>query len=370
MSKAKTVFIIAGEVSGDIYAAELIKKMKSEGKALRVLGFGGPKMEESGCEILHNMMPLATIGFTGVLKKPFVFFQLLAKLKFLLRDHKPDAVIFVDYGGFNLRAAKVAKTEGLKTIYYISPKIWAWNEARIFQIKRWVDKVLLIFPFEEDFYKKRNYHQVVYVGNPLLDREDFSNVPLRSFPPVSKQIGLLPGSRAKEIERHLPEMLKSISSFPEEYEFVVSAANDMCKDQIERIMAKQKVFLKVQMSATDIMKESAAVIVASGTASLECACIGVPMIVIYKTSWINFFIAKILVNIKYVCLVNILSKKAVVPEFLQHRAKAGIIARATLRILRDQKIYDRVVKDMDEVKSQLKGGGVSQRAAEEILREI
>lgn len=370
MSDSKTLFIIAGEPSGDMHGAALIRSLKDKDPNIRIVGLGGAKMKEAGCELLYNMMPLAVVGFVEVLRHYVVFRHLLGQTVKWLKEYNPDTLIFIDYPGFNMRVAKIAKLMKIRMVYYISPQIWAWRESRLIQIKQFMDKVLVILPFEEEFYRTRGYDRAVFVGHPLLDRKEFQDVPLRSFPAYSKQIGLLPGSRVKEIQKNLPEMLKSTRFFPKEFSFVIPAVNDSCQLEIENVMNQEGIHVKVVTSAYDVMKQSAAVIVAAGTAVLECACLGVPMVIVYTTTWITWAMSKFLLKIKHIGIVNILAKKIIVPEMIQGRAKAEDMAHNVLAIVQDRDTYERMIADMNDVKKQLGPPGANVRAAREVLYEF
>ncbi|MDP6685647.1 MAG: lipid-A-disaccharide synthase, partial [Candidatus Omnitrophota bacterium] len=317
--KKHRLMIIAGEASGDIQAAQLVKELKSINPHLEIFGVGGNCMREAGVEIIYDIVELAVVGFIEVLKHLATFKQLLKRLCELLDKRRPDAVILVDYPGFNLRFAKYVKEKNIPVIYYISPQVWAWGKERIPQIKQCVDKMIVIFGFEEKLYRQAGV-KVSFVGHPFLDivksvwkkEETVKHLHLKHH---SKKIALLPGSRAKEIERHLPSMLKACEMIKEKLpgaEFVLSRRRELGKSIYNKIISGSKITVhSLDNRPYEIMEISDLVILSSGSATLETAIMGRAMVILYKTSLITWFLAKNLIKIPNIGLVNIVAKKRI-----------------------------------------------------------
>jgi lipid-A-disaccharide synthase len=398
----KLLMIVAGEVSGDMRAAEVASALHAANPSLRMTGVGGEHMKAAGVELFANITDLAVIGFVEVIKNygriKKVFHQVLAEVD----RTKPDAVLLVDYPGFNLRLAKKLKERKVKVIYYVSPQVWAWKEKRVKTIKQVVDKMLVLFAFEQEFYKK-HHMDVEYVGHPLIDEIKTSAKPsdvLKSlgFDPAKPVVGLLPGSREKEVSRHLPVMLKAAKLLHQKdpsRQFVVLQAptitlpaslralsattlqrakqSQTSADGIASSAAVSKAGLLAMTVSTDTyntINATTACIVASGTATLETAILKKPMIVIYKTSWITYLLAKIFVKIKNIGLVNIVAGKAIVPELIQNNASPEKIAAEMEKLLSDPKEFHRIQKELSKIHNWLGDPGASRRAAKIIVKEI
>ena len=306
-------YIVTGENSGDLHAANLVNELKKIDNNPVVRAWGGERLISEGVSIAKNIDTTNFMGIWSVLKN---FRTIIANIDFCKRDvlsFKPDALILVDYAGFNLRIAQFAKKNGLKVFFYISPKVWAWNRSRISKIKKYVDHLLVIFPFEVDFFQKFGV-EVIYIGNPLLDeieKKDHS-FSFKSSKPI---IALLPGSRKQEIEVMLPKMLDVVESFPS-YQFIIAATNTFTKEYYESFINKKNVEL-VFNETYGLLSNAEAALVTSGTATLETALFKVPQVVCYKTSWVTYLIAKNLIQIEYLSLVNILLNKEAVKELIQ-----------------------------------------------------
>jgi lipid-A-disaccharide synthase len=311
-------FIIAGEKSGDIYGSRLVKALRQLDNQAVFRGCGGNHMQQAGVDIVVHYRELAVmgVGFLRSFIKLYKYFKLCKKD---IENFQPDAVILIDYAGFNIRIAKFAKKKNIKTFYYISPKIWAWNVKRIHQIKAYVDQMFSIFPFEKDFYKQHNYHAVEYVGNPLLEeaKSYTKNSSFLEDNGLDKRpiIALLPGSRIQEIEKLLPGMLSLAPALPS-YQFVIAGISELPAELY--MLAKQ--FQNVTVicdQIQDILTHANIAVVTSGTATLETAYFNVPQVVVYKTDLLTYSLAKWLVRIQYISLVNILAEKEVVRELIQ-----------------------------------------------------
>jgi len=388
--------IVAGEASGDMRAAGLACALKELDPSLRLTGIGGKYMKETGVECFTDITELAVIGIAEVVKNlgriKKVFDQTLKEID----RSPPDCVILVDYPGFNLRLAREIKKRGVKIIYYISPQVWAWRENRVKQIKTLVDRMIVLFPFEKDIYAKYGM-EVDYVGHPLVDEitvnQDQTEV-LKSIGLSAGKttIGLMPGSRTKEVERHLPCMLQAAQILfkqNKERQFILLKAPTIPLKLIEsfqlchsRLSPRHSRLLHCHSRESgnpgpfplkiyngpiyDGINAMDAVIVASGTATLECALLKKPMVIIYKTSWLTYAIAKSVIKIPYIGLVNIVAGKKIVEELLQNDATALRLSDALEAALHNPHIVD----ELTAVKTSLGEGGASLRAARIILKEI
>jgi len=369
--KKKTLMIIAGEASGDLQAAHLVKSLKSHDPHIEIFGVGGKCMKEAGVEIICDIVDLAVVGFVEVLKNIETFKKLFERLSVLLEAKKPDAVILVDYPGFNLRFAKRAKEKNIPVIYYISPQIWAWGEKRITEIKKCVDKMIVIFGFEEELYKRAGV-KVSFVGHPFLDivksrwkkEEILRHLHARHR---SIKISLLPGSRAKEIERHLPIMLKAcekIKTGLPDAEFVLSRRKELDSSIYNKLISQSAIKPhSLENRPYEIMEISDLVMVSSGSATLETAIMEKPMVIIYKTSIITWLLAKNLIKIPDVGLVNVVAGKRIVPELIQFEATSLNLARESLNILNNNALQEDIKKGLRKVKEKLGDRGATERAA-------
>lgn len=316
-------FIVSGEASGDLHGANLVKEMKKLSPDSTFVGWGGDLMQAQGVEIKKHYKELAFMGFLEVVKNIRTIFKNIKLCKQQILDEAPDAVIFIDYPGFNLRMAKFAKKQGFKTLYYISPTVWAWKEKRIEKIKRDVDKLFVILPFEKQFYKDRGC-DVEFVGHPLIDAiEDFKQNKALEETVFRKQyelntdkiIALLPGSRKQEITKKLPIMLDVIKNYPN-YQYIVAGAPGLEKEFYELVIGNNPIKI-IYNDTYNLLNNSHAALVTSGTATLETALFNVPQVVCYQTSSVSYHIAKRLVNIQYISLVNLILDKEVVKELIQ-----------------------------------------------------
>lgn len=369
--KKKRLLIVAGEASGDLQAAYLVNSLKALHPNLEVFGIGGKCMREAGVETVYDMVDLAVVGFVEVIKHLGVFKSVLEGLLTLLEIKRPDAVILVDYPGFNLRFAKYVKKKKIPVIYYISPQIWAWGKNRISEIKKCVDKMIVIFGFEEELYKDAGV-KVSFVGHPFLDivrpgwkkEETIKRLRLRHH---SVKTAVLPGSRAKEIERHLPAMLKAceiIKTKLPDAEFILSRRRELDNSIYNGIIDRSKIKPhSLENRPYEIMDVSDLVMVSSGSATLETAIMEKPMVIVYKTSFITWLLARNMIKIPDIGLVNVVAGRRVVPELLQFQVNAPDIARESLRILKNKKTREDIKKDLRKVKKKLGEQGAVERAA-------
>lgn len=311
-------YIIAGEASGDLHGSNLMKELTTLDSSATFRCWGGDKMQAAGGDLVKHYRELAFMGFLEVLMNLRTIFRNLKFCKEDILQHKPDAVILIDYPGFNLRIAEWAKQQGLKIIYYISPQVWAWKENRVKSMKQCIDKMLVILPFEKDYYKNKWNWEVEYVGHPLAEviqrhkeqgiKEKFADKPI---------IALLPGSRKQEILKKLPVMLKVSQSFPS-YQFIVAKAPGLEESFYDNLLRSYSNVSYVNNRTYDLLAQAKAALVTSGTATLETALFEVPEVVCYKGSWLSYQIGKRLVKVKYISLVNLIMDTLVVKELIQN----------------------------------------------------
>lgn len=350
-------YLIAGEASGDLHASNLMKELKKLDSNAEFRCWGGDKMQAAGGTIIKHYRELAFMGFTEVLMNIRTIFSNIDLCKKDIVTWKPDTVIFVDYPGFNLRIAPFVKEQDIKTIWYISPQVWAWKASRVKKIKACVDKMIVILPFEKEFYQKWNY-EVEYVGHPLLD----CLTPVSIIKEEEKIIALLPGSRKQEISVMLPEMLKVVDKFPA-YQFVIAGAPSVDENFYQQFTTGKKVQIVFGQTYSLLEKASAA-LVTSGTATLETALFGVPEVVCYKGSGISYRIAKWLIKVKYISLVNLIMDKEVVKELIQEEMNAANIEKELKDLLENKQRIAQMKKEYAFLREKLGDGGASARAAE------
>jgi len=364
-------YVIAGEASGDLHASNLIGWIKEYDSFAQFRGWGGNLMKAQEVEIVKHINDLAFIGISEVLVNLKTISNNLKYCKQDIITYNPDVLILVDYPGFNLRIAKFAKLKGIKVFYYISPTIWAWHQSRVETIKKFVDKMFVIPPFEKEFYKKFNV-DVEFEGHPLLDaieneqnnflsKKDFCLKYNLSDKPV---IALLPGSRKSEIRNKLPLMLQVISQF-NEYQFVIAGTNSVPIDFYKQFLNSNDV--KIIFGKTyQILKTADTAIVTSGTATLETALFNVPQVVCYKTSYLTYFIAKLFVKVKYISLVNIILNKGAITELIQNKLTLKNLINELKLITKGSK-RQQIINDYIKLKSMIGIVGASQRIAKQMV---
>jgi len=320
-------YLIAGEPSGDLHGANLIKALATHDGQAQFRAWGGPKMEQAGAHLVKHYKDLAIMGFIEVLKNLKHFKRLLKACQEDIEAWQPDVVVFIDFSGFNMRVAKRVFGTGIPLYYYISPKVWAWNTKRAHKVKALIKRMYVILPFEQAFYQQFNY-QVYYVGNPLLDavRAFTPNPAIRQewgLEPNEKVIALLPGSRYQEVSKILPAMLEAVPAF-KEYTFVLAGVDHLPQTLYAQA---QSMGIKIVKGQTyDLLSIAHAALVTSGTATLETALFEVPQVVCYRTSPISYRIAKTLIKVDYISLVNLIAQKEVVPELIQGKlAKENLV---------------------------------------------
>ncbi|MGV3631094.1 MAG: lipid-A-disaccharide synthase [Bacteroidota bacterium] len=371
----KRIYIIAGEASGDLHGSNLVKALKSESSALEFRFWGGDLMQQELGKPVKHIKELAFMGFVEVLMN---LRTILDNINFCKRDiqqFQPDALVLIDYPGFNLRIAEWAKARGIKVYYYISPQVWAWKQSRVHKIKRFVDHMFVILPFEKAFYEKFDF-DVEFVGHPLLDAiEQYKSQPLnenefrQSYQLGNKAIiAVLPGSRKQEIRAKLPVMLEAAKAFPD-YEIVVAGAPSLDVDFYTPFFEGSNVKI-IHGKTYDILSLSEAAIVTSGTATLETALFEIPEVVCYKASSISYAIAKRLVKIKFISLVNLIMDREVVRELIQHECNAPAIEQELKHLIKGGSGREEVLNSYQILKEKLGSGGASQKVAQSLLKTI
>ncbi|MDF7807726.1 lipid-A-disaccharide synthase [Pontiellaceae bacterium B12219] len=339
----KSILIVAGEISGDLHAAGVVREFKKKSPGTEFWGIGGDHLAEQGVELLQHTDRMGVMGIGEVLKQYSFFKGVLKQICAEVDRRKPDAALLVDYPGFNMRLAAELKKRGVKVYYYISPKVWAWNKKRIPKMAKVIDRLMVIFPFEVDLFKGSGL-KVDFVGNPLVEQiDDFLSSDWKSLPWQSDRlIALLPGSRKQEIERILPAILSAAKllekTFPDA-SFIIASPNDRIKKLVEekifQCLEKPARLDVVCGEAREVMRQAQAAMVASGTATLETALIGTPHILVYKTSAFTYWFAKSVVKISHIGLVNIIAGRTVCPELIQDAATAEALATETGKLMAD-----------------------------------
>lgn len=369
-------YIISGEASGDLHGSNLIKELFKAGTGISIRCWGGDKMQAAGATLVKHYRELAFMGFTEVIKNLGTIFRNLKFCKADILQYRPDAIILIDYPGFNLRIAKWAKQHGFKVIYYISPQVWAWKENRVKMMKVCIDKMICILPFEKEYYKKRWDWEVEYVGHPLVEVVESFKLKVGSSTshnfqlPTSNIIALLPGSRKQEILKKLPVMLEVSRQFPE-YQFVVAKAPGLDEAFYHELLQPYSNVSSVVNKTYELLSVSKAALVTSGTATLETALFGVPEVICYKGNALSYQIARRLINIKYIGLVNLIMDKEVVKELIQHDLTVKNLAYELNELLSNEKKQVRLQQDYASLKQLLsKGGHASENAAKSIHRFV
>jgi lipid-A-disaccharide synthase len=364
-------YIIAGEASGDLHGSNLVKELKKQDANADVRCWGGDLMQQAGGVLVKHYKDIAFMGFTEVIKNLPAIFKNLRFCKEDISSFQPDVVVLIDYPGFNLRIAKWAKQKGFRVVYYISPQVWAWKEGRVKEIKKTVDKMLVILPFEKQFYKERWQHEVEFVGHPLAQVvQDFQQNYKPEVEYLKPVIALLPGSRKQEVMAKLPVMLKAIEEFLPEYQVVVARAASLDDEVYNDLMKAYPDVISVKNQTYELLMQSTAALVTSGTATLETALFGVPQVVCYKGSTISYQIAKRLIRIKYISLVNLIMDKEVVKELIQDEFNVENVRKELSAILIDENKKQQVNDDYRSLKEMLQQeGNASEKAARIIVGE-
>ncbi len=368
-------YIIAGEASGDLHGSNLVASLRQKDPGAKIRAWGGDKMRKNGANIVKNYHDLAFMGFVEVLMNLNTVLKNIRFCKQDITEFKPDAIVLIDYPGFNLKIAKWAKKKGYKVFYYISPQVWAWKRRRVYTIKKVVDKMLCILPFEKKFYD--NYDvDCQFVGHPLLDEiAKVEPVDKNKFfkanrlSPKKEIVALLPGSRKQEVSRMLQVMLEVVKMFPS-YQFVVACAPSLPVSFYKKIIGEKSNVRLVLNRTYQLLQLSSAAIVTSGTATLETALLDVPEVVCYKANKASYLIARQLAKVKYICLVNLIMDRPVVKELIQNDMTAANIRDELQSLLNSSKRQKKLLEDYEELKYALGNAGASDRAAETIISYV
>ncbi|RFZ85961.1 lipid-A-disaccharide synthase [Mucilaginibacter terrenus] len=363
-------YLVAGEASGDLHGANLMKALKGKDPNAGFRYFGGDLMQAEGGTLVKHYEDMAFMGFAEVVMNLRTILKNLKLCKTDLISYKPNVLILIDFPGFNLKIAEFAKARGLLVCYYISPKVWAWNQKRVLKIKKVVDHLFCILPFEVDFYKKWGM-DIDYVGNPLLDAVDaFTPDPdflgHNKLITDKKIVALLPGSRKQEISRLLPEMVKVAAAFSD-YQFVIAGAPTFTNDYYQQYANSANIPV-VFNSTYNLLNNAAAAIVASGTATLETALFNVPQVVVYKGNVLTIGIARMLIKIRFISLVNLIMDEQVVKELIQEGCNAVTIGAELEKLLEDNNYRSKMLSNYDKLDSRMGEPGASRHTSELIVQ--
>ncbi len=376
--KSKTIYFVAGEVSADNHGAALMRCLRGLDSRLQFVGRGGPQMREMSGEQFKNWIgEAAVLGLWEVLRKYGYFREQFHETLREIRESKPDAVVLIDYPGFNLRLARALRRQAprQKIIYYISPQVWAWDHGRIKRMAHFIDLVLCIFPFETDLYNQVGL-RALFVGHPMIERLQDRKIDTQRDPNL---IGLFPGSRSREVRKIFPVMLETVRELRKHnrnLRFEVAAASEQLALEMSPAVAGldqsqdgEAIQIKVDETAV-IMQRAWAGIVASGSATLEAAYFRLPFVLIYKVMWPTYLAARLVVNVKYLGMPNLLADKEVVPEFIQYRAKPRAVVEAVQPLIENANARERMISEFDSIIGRLGETGASERAARAIIEEM
>jgi len=376
--KFQTIYFVAGEVSADNHGAALMRSLRKLDGELNFVGRGGPQMQEVAGERFKNWIgEAAVLGLWEVVRKYGYFRQQFHETLREIRESKPDAVVLIDYPGFNLRLARALRGQARqqKIIYYISPQVWAWNRGRIKRMAHFIDLVLCIFPFEVDLYNQAGL-RALFVGHPMIERLWARKIDTERD---RNLIGIFPGSRSREVRKIFPVMLevaRELRKHNPNLRFEVAAASEQLAREMKPAIAgldqsqkREAIQIKIDETAA-IMQHAWAGIIASGSATLEAAFFRLPFVLIYKVAWPTYVAARLVVNVKYLGMPNLLANKEVVPEFIQHRATPNAIVKALRPLIENANARERMISEFDAMVPQLGDIGASERAARAIIEEI
>ena len=383
----RTIYFVAGEVSADNHGASLMRCLRELDPTLKFIGRGGPQMQEvAGKQFKNWIGDAAVLGLWEVLRKYGYFRGQFRQATEEIVEAEPDAVLLIDYPGFNLRLARALRRQSRrqKIIYYISPQVWAWNRGRIKRMARWIDLVLCIFPFEADLYNESGL-RALFVGHPMIERLQVRKADVARDPNL---IGLFPGSRLREVRKILPVLIETarllLRSKPT-LRFEVAAASEELAQEISMMLTphlnclppvtsgapRTRPIFEIMVGKTaEIMQRAWVGIVASGSATLEAAYFRMPFALVYKVAWPTYLAARLVVNVNYLGMPNLLAGREVVPEFIQHRAQPDAIANAVRPLIDDEKARNQMISQFDVVIPKLGGSGASEKAARAIIEEI
>jgi lipid-A-disaccharide synthase len=376
-TQSKQVMLVVGEVSGDVHGAQLVRALSDKDHTLRFFGVGGEQLQRTPFEALFNVSQLASMGLLELAGSVRNIWQAYRILSQAMRKRKPNLLVLIDFPEFNLRLAKLAKKLGIPVLYYISPQIWAWRRGRVRQIARWVDHMALVFPFEVQFYEKWGV-KVSFVGHPLLDIVRFqesreSMLAELALDAEKQTIAILPGSRRGEISYHLPVLLDAALRLSQDsgIQFLVIRASTVDRREIESMLKRVPLRIPiVEEKRYDAVNACDLAWTASGTVTVETALLLKPMIIVYRLSWLTYALARMLVKVKHVGMVNIMAGEAVVPELIQGDFTAASVVKETRNLLENQDLRDRIVGKLAALKQKLGAAGAAHRVADIALSMI
>ena len=370
----KTLYFVAGEASADNHGAALMRALRTTAPDIRFIGRGGPQMKSIAGEQFQNWINKSgVLGLWEVIKHYGYFRKQFHQTLREIETAHPNAVVLIDYPGFNLRLARALrrKSPSQKIIYYISPQVWAWNRGRIKKMARWLDLMLCIFPFEADLYNESGL-RTIFVGHPMIERLRESKIDVARDPDL---IGLFPGSRAREVRKIFPILLQTARELRRSKpnsRFEVAAASEDLAGKIQDMLQpgdRQSVAINIGRTS-QIMQRAFAGIVASGSATLEAAYFRLPFVLVYKVAWATYIAGRVLVKVNYLGMPNVLTNREVVPEFIQHHARPDRIAAAVEKLIDNAQARQEMIWDFDKIVAQLGESGASERAAKAILQEL
>ena len=369
------IMMLAGEASGDMHGANLARALQELDPQVELIGMGSSLMAAAGVKLAFDVTALSTVGFAEAIKSIKTLKRIIQQLADLMDQEKPDAMVLIDYPGFNMEVAKVAKEKGIPLVYYFSPTAWAWGRGRAKKVASLVTKVASVLPFEADVYREAGA-DVEFVGHPLLDivkptlsKEEFYQQ--HALDPEKPIIGLLPGSRRQEIDSLLPALLEAAQiikkRFPE-VQFLLPLAHTVSRQEIEeRVKAKGLEIKVIEGQAYELMTVSDIIVVASGTATLEAACLGAPMVIVYRVSFSTWLLGKMLLKIPHIGMPNIIAGKEIVPELIQHQATGLKISEKAIDLLENPEKLAQIKRELQIVREKLGGEGAVKRAAQLVL---
>jgi len=378
MTGPRTLLIVAGEVSGDMHAALLLEALRRHDPTVRAYGVGGDRLRAAGMEILYDVRDTGVMGFTDVVRHIGFFRRMFHDLAATARERRPDAVVLIDYPGFNLRFAAAAHAMGLKVIYYICPQVWAWNRRRIPRMAKVVDRLISIFPFEPDVFKGTGL-KVDFAGHPLVDEiaealaEPTTDLPWAGEP----RVAILPGSRDQEITRLLPVLCEAACLIEQRRpgaSFLMAAPSAEKGTKLRTLLAQMPRrpahIAVVDGGMRQVLRQARAALVKSGTGTLEAALIGCPSVIVYKTSPLTYWLGRMLVSIDHIGIANVIAGRRICPELLQHEATAPAMANALLPLLDNTPQRAAMLEGYAEVRRLLGSGGAPERAAQIVIEEM
>jgi len=373
------IFMVAGEASGDLHGSRLALELKRLAPDCRLSGIGGPKMRAAGVDLIYSLEDFAFLGFSEVVRHlPFIM-GVFRKLARRFQSDRPDVVVLIDYPGFNIRLAKKLKKKNIPILYYISPQVWAWQPHRARLISRLVDRLVVVLPFESEFYRRRTGRRPHFVGHPLLEVVR-SDIPRDEFcrrwqlQPGRPIVGLFPGSRRQEIETLLPDMLAAVRRLQRKTPSLQAAVGAVStfpekryRELTESLGGKTAIVTDVPY---ELMRHARLLLVASGTATLEAAILGTPMVILYRMSTFSCLLARLMIRVPYIGLVNLLAGRKIVPELIQHQVTPARVARQAELLLPENSLRQAMIDDLSDIRQRLGRKGASRRTARLVLSLI